>query len=68
MDIDSKLTCGTYQMCFTVTGGTVTSYNWEIKNAIGEISNSRLQIHVMISNNQENLKYMLKLKWKDAME
>lgn len=36
MDISSKVTCGTYQMCFSVTGGTVSSYNWEITNASNE--------------------------------
>ena len=37
MSIKSKLTCDTYQMCFSVEGGNVTKHNWQITNAAGQI-------------------------------
>ena len=38
MKIKSEVTCGSYILCFNVTGGTVTNYNWEITNADNEVA------------------------------
>ena len=37
MEIKSKVTCGSFEMCFEVTGGTVKSYNWEITDANSDV-------------------------------